>query len=227
MFLDNALCFLTAGHVLKALDELRNHADVEITSVVLADTFGANIVSNLPIPFDLKSAKLFYIDDDDEGLDFGVIAIEPHYGRLLAKNGLVALSEENWKHQHRLNFERFALLGLPEEMTTGQLSPDNSGAATAAMVLLMPTTAAAGRRPTRHQQFVAKLESPLPKSPKGMSGGPIFGFRIDADNQLRYWIVALQSSWDPGSRTVYGTYLPVLAGLMTEWLSEASAALPT
>ena len=30
---------------------------------------------------------------------------------------------------------------------------------------------------------------------EGMSGGPIFGFYKNDKNELRYWLVALQSTW--------------------------------
>jgi hypothetical protein len=43
---------------------------------------------------------MFFIDDCEEGLDFGVVALRPYCVRLLAANGLVALDEKNWSHQH-------------------------------------------------------------------------------------------------------------------------------
>src|SRR5438046_2822034 len=89
-----AVCFLTAGHVLKALADLRASDKTEITSTALADIFGMGRVSDYPIPFDLRGAKMHYMDAD--GLDFGVIVLEPYYVRLLAKNGVVALEEKNW-----------------------------------------------------------------------------------------------------------------------------------
>jgi hypothetical protein len=68
-----AVLFLTAGHALKELDRLRKSDQVEITGAVLADTMGAKRISDIPIPFDLMNARLFYIDDEGDGLDFGVV----------------------------------------------------------------------------------------------------------------------------------------------------------
>jgi hypothetical protein len=56
------------------------------------------------------------------------------------------------------------------------------------------------------------------KSLVGMSGGLILGFRIEP--QPAYWIVAVQSSWNAQTRTVYGCDLPALASLMTRWARD-------
>jgi hypothetical protein len=88
LFIEGALYFLTAGHVLKELRELRDNSQVVIENASLADIFGHKRVSNTPIPFDLKSAHLLFIDDEEMGLDFGVIPIGPHHARLLQRRQL-------------------------------------------------------------------------------------------------------------------------------------------
>ncbi|MDA9431143.1 hypothetical protein XH88_04925 [Bradyrhizobium sp. CCBAU 51627] len=94
--IEGALYFLTAGHVLKSLKELRDSRDITIEGASLADVFGHQRISDTPIPFDFKNAQLCFVDDDELGLDFGIVPIGAHHARLLAKNGVVALSEENW-----------------------------------------------------------------------------------------------------------------------------------
>ncbi|TGV78622.1 hypothetical protein EN792_045010, partial [Mesorhizobium sp. M00.F.Ca.ET.149.01.1.1] len=51
IFIHGVLCFLTAGHVLKELDELRSHPKVRIESSAFADTFGLRTISDVPMPF--------------------------------------------------------------------------------------------------------------------------------------------------------------------------------
>lgn len=220
-----SICFLTAGHVLKALDELRSHDQVEIESAVLVDTLGWKRISNVPIPFDLKNARLFYIDDEDDGLDFGVIVLEAHHVGLLAKNGVIALRKENWNRQHTIRFDGFAMLGFPEEFTSQRVSALGDGTLSPVMFGIKRLEAPpSDRAPTRYPQFVAQINPELPlKSVEGMSGGPIFGFKQEGQ-ELRYWVVALQSSWDRQKRITYGCNLPLLASLMTEWASEAVSA---
>lgn len=211
---------LTAGHILRDLEKARRSAEVRISSAVLADTFGQNPVCTQPIPFDLKSAKVFYIDNEDEGLDFGVIALSAYYVRLLAANKVVALSEKNWLHQHRVEFDGYAMLGLPEEFTS--MSAPECGLVSPTMFrvhrLAEPQE---GSRVTRYQRFVGQIDKELPlNSVVGMSGGPIFGFKLEP--QIAYWIVALQSTWIRSKRIVYGCSLPTLASLMTEWAKPAA-----
>ena len=220
----DAVLYLTAGHVLKELDELRAHDQAEITDAVLADTLGWKRISNVPIPFDLKNAQFFYIYDKEEGLDFGVITLEPHYVRLLAKNGVVALTEQNWIRQHAVKFDGYAMLGLPEEFTSERVSASGGGVVSPTMFAVKRLESAPdGRPPPRYAQFVGQLDPGLSlSSVKGMSGGPIYGFRLNPE--LRYWIVALQSSYNRPKRIVYGCDLPTLASLMTKWAEEQPPA---
>jgi len=226
IIIEGVVCYLTAGHVLKKLDELRSSAKVEIVSASLADTFGWKRISEIPIPFDLKNAALSYIDDEEAGLDFGVIMLEPSYARLLAKNGIVALTKERWLHQSSVKFDGYAILGFPDEFTSDRVS--SSGAA-----FVSPTICGVkkldrtpdGRTQTLYPQFIGQLGTTFSlKSLEGMSGGPIFGFRQESNGEFRYWVVALQSSWIGSTKVTFGSSLPVLASLMTEWAEERAPA---
>jgi hypothetical protein len=96
--LGRRLVYFEAPHLIEETE--RRAMDVDIGARRRGDTLGWKRVSDVPIPFDLKSARLFYIDNDEDGLDFGVIAIELHHVGLLAKNGVIALTEERWNQQH-------------------------------------------------------------------------------------------------------------------------------
>jgi hypothetical protein len=199
--------------------------EVAIKNVVLADTFGRGRFNRHPIPFDLKSAGVFCIDDDNDGLDFGVIFLEPYYVRLLARNEVVALEEKNLAHQADVTFDGYAMLGLPEEFTSPVVSPAGNGA-------VLPTMFAVQRvavplpdsRSTTYQRFVGAIDPELGlMSLKGMSGGPIFGFNLDGEF-ARYWVVAMQSAWNRSQNLVYGCPLPLLATLMTQWSGDVLSA---
>jgi hypothetical protein len=217
IMLHNTVFFLTAGHILEDLEEARKSDDVEFSSAVLADTFGLKRISNLPIPFDLKGAKFFHINDAEEGLDFGVIPLSSYYVRLLAANGVVALEEVNWARQDRVTFDAYAMLGFPEEFVSENVNDAGEGFVYPTMFRVHRLEPPPEDTPvTRHPRFVGRIDQELPlNSVKGMSGGPIFGFSIGTET--RYWVVALQSTWRPTSRTVYGCSLPALASLMTSW----------
>jgi hypothetical protein len=196
---------------------------VVIENASLADVFGHKRVSDTPIPFDLKNAYLSFIDDEEMGLDFGVIPIGSHHARLLQKNGMVALAEENWIRQGQVEIEGYTMLGFPAERTSGRISSFSTVHIEATMFAVRRLLDQDHRK-TFYPRFIGQLDHNLPlKSIEGMSGGVIFGFQ--SKPQLRYWIVAIQSSWEPQTRIVYGCSLPVLGSLMTHWGRENIAIL--
>lgn len=212
------LHFLTAGHVLRNLQDAMASSAVEIEQAVLVDTFGSGRISNLPIPFDLKSASKFFIDED--GLDFGVIALSSYYGRLLAANGSVALDANNWLRQPQI-FEGYALLGLPAELTSERLS--GYGDATMYPTMLGFRRLDSQDSGSKYPRFVGQLDDGLSiGSVEGMSGGPILGFRRDDQGRRRYWIIALQSAWKPGTRIIYGCPLSVIGEIVNDQTCDVS-----
>jgi hypothetical protein len=208
--------FVTAGHILSELHDGLRDDRIIILSVVLADTFGMGR-HGMPIPFDIKTAPMFFIDDDEAGLDFGVMLLRPYYVRLLAANNTVAIQEENWIHQHRVMFDGYLMLGLPEEFTSNTVDAGGIGQLSPTLPVAKELHAPpAGSLVTQYPEFIGTLAENFGlQSVRGMSGGPIFG--INSRPPMRYWIVALQSTWSKDSRTVFGCSFPVLASLMTEW----------
>ena len=212
---------LTAGHALKDLYTHLEREDIVVESAVLADTFGSEPISEKPIPFDLQNEPRFFIDNKEEGLDFGLVALRPYYVALLAKHGIKALFEENWINQHRVKFDAYTMLGLPEEFvkyeqdgSLGIVSPTMIGV----KALDIPPE---GTKPTYYPRFIGQLHENLPLSSiVGMSGGPIFGFRYGPP--MAYWMVAIQSSWLRSQRIVFGCPIPILAELLTTWIDDLS-----
>jgi hypothetical protein len=65
-------CLVTAGHILRDLDERLNSKRIGLTGCILVDSLGPDAVSPLHIPFDYQRQSKFYILDDEAGLDFWV-----------------------------------------------------------------------------------------------------------------------------------------------------------
>ena len=223
--------FLTAGHILQDLDDALRKEKVIIHSSVLADTFGPGATSPQPIPFDFLNEPKFYIDNEEDGLDFGLIMLRPYYVRLLEKHGIIAIFEKNWIYQDRLEFHRYAMLGLPEEFISAIQSGSDQNLQTLGSVsptlisLQKPAVQPENIKKTKYSRFVGQLNSDIPlKSIAGMSGGPIFGFNLNPP--VRYWIVAIQSRWLKTRGITFGCPLPVLANLLTEWTDELLKAKP-
>jgi hypothetical protein len=210
------LYFLTAGHILRNLRDAMANQSVNIERASLVDTFGLGRISNIPIPFDLAGASTFFIDED--GLDFGVIALSSYYSRLLSANGSVALDDKYWTKQPQ-TFEGYALLGLPGESTSERLN--GYGDATVCPTMFGVRQSDEHHAESKFPRFAGRLDPQLTiRSVEGMSGGPIFGFRRDESGRLRYWVVALQSAWNSGTRVVYGCPLSVIAKIVSDHISS-------
>ena len=215
--IEGMVCFLTAGHILSDLAKVRDSAEITIANAVLADTFGKDAVSTVPIPFDLKGARLIHFDDEDEGLDFGVIPLSPYYVNLLAKNGCVAIEEKNWIHQANVEFHAYAMLGFPEEFASKEVDGYGNAVVYPTMFrVIRLDNPPEDAKPTRYPRFVGQIDDSNPiESVVGLSGGPILGFNIGEEG-TRFWLVALQSSWNPRTRVVYACPIPILGSLLTK-----------
>lgn len=212
----NRWFWITAGHALKELDENRENDKIKLVSSVLVDYFHTNTSNNIPIPFDYKNSQRMYVFDEKAGLDFGLIALRPIYKDLLRKNEIVPLAEENWNYSKKITFDRFILLGLPEQyIGVSDSSKVDSHEYIAnvypTMIYLEPTDYQP-REKTDFNRFIAKIpDSQSINSLVGTSGGPIFGFSSEYVD--RYWIVAVQNSWLPESKIIFGCPISVFAPL--------------
>ena len=128
----------------------------------------------------------------------------------------VPFTKSNWVHQGKLNFDYYAMLGLPIE--DAEQIKGNQGNLkkvstfqNPALLSLEPCPLPRDILPASNPQFVARISNETPRSIQGMSGWPIFGFKKNAAGQLAYWPVAIQSQWLPERRIVIGTMIPSIA----------------
>ncbi len=185
---------VTAGHCLKQIaDNITIHG-YKITNCLLVDSLGIDAKHIEPIPFNYESSHPTHIIDD-ANFDYGFMILSPYYRRLLEKNNIQPLDEEVWKRQPS-SVDFYAIIGMANELTT---VTSESLETTPSLHRIIPLD----NRPA----IFPKTDIPLfygrivlgnaLTSIKGMSGGPIFAFRQNAQGQLRYWLAALQSSWSP------------------------------
>lgn len=217
--------WVTAGHNLEGLEQSLSDKKIKVTYCNLVDYFGSDAISHDPIPFDYEKAPKFYINDKEAGLDFGLVALSLYYQKLLETNNIIPVREENWMHQHEVEFGHYLMLGLPEVF----IRPEIQGSENNEQIIipLPPTfipitelTEIPDDLPkTQYPRFVAKISDDCPlDNIKGMSGGPIFGFNKESN---RYWIVAVQSSRLRSSdlsrdKVIFACPVPVLATLVAE-----------
>lgn len=172
-----------------------------------------------PIPFAYKEAYPIFLSDEC-AFDYGIIAISPHYRRLLQANKVQALNEEVWKKQPtKVDF--YVLLGIPTELV--RLNSEN-----VEMSTVLHMVEPIDQKP----DGFSEVEAPLfygrivlgdrLKSIDGESGGPVFAFHEDPKGQLRYWLTALQSRWLPQSHFIAACPTTLLGHLIEDAIVKAA-----
>lgn len=218
--------FITAGHILREFDNHVQQNKIHITRCQLLDDFGPEITSETPVPFDYINSPKLFLDKDEAGLDFGLIALSPIYRQLLQTNGVIPVVEENWTHQHRIQFDRYFLVGLPSLFLATEKSKESITRRMS--VTIIPATKI--ETPQDHQKLFPRItgkiadDYPLDEL-DGMSGGPILGFTDDKKNM--YWVVAVQSSWLRSQRIIFGCPIPVIAAVVNQLLSDDAVDEPS
>lgn len=190
---------ITAGHCIHDIDRLINKSGYQITKCYLIDSMSLGAKHPEPVPFDYKNSNPVCLSEDRE-FDYGVMVLSSYYRKLLETNNVLALNEEVWKKQPtKVDF--YMLLGVPLELTKVNLNDFQ----------ITPTlhkVEALSKRPDNFPEtnvplfygkvFLGKALSNI----EGMSGGPIFGFYQNDKDELRYWLLALQSRWLPKSHNI-------------------------
>jgi len=198
---------VTAGHILKDLQS-RLDSGRCISKSRLYAGFGSD-PSSEPIPFNLGDTPQWYVYED--GLDYAVIPLRPAFVNPLVADGIVALNENHWKDYSQEDGE-FYLLGFPTQ--TQDISITSSGERgnininfTCPLLPVFPLSDPPDVLKRDHERFYAKVPNGIMHDPSvkltdidGMSGGPIFVIKWIDDDNIEYWLLAVQSGWHQTTR---------------------------
>lgn len=207
----NTWFFLTAGHILKSIERDLNDKRIRFNNWRILDDFGPDTISHQSIPFDFVNSEKCYIDED--GLDFGIIALHNNYRRLLEANGIVPISEDNWRYQNNVEYDEFIMLGLPTKFINSEVADIQNLLVSYAPTMIRIKEIHKKLPETKFPRFQGKIdEKCVLDDIDGMSGGPIFGFSKRQNE--RYWIVAIQSSWRKDKKIIFACPVQILAGLI-------------
>lgn len=144
----------------------------------------------------------------DLGLDFALIPVDSLTRAGFAKNNNVPITRENWVHQPNLTFDFYRMLGIPEDCVF-EPTPRNGNVTVQPVMMAIEKISYEEAKDIPHLKsdswFFGSIHQEVTREVmKGMSGGPIYGFRRDAEGNLRYHVVALQSWWDKEQRVIFG-----------------------
>jgi len=226
---------VTAGHILRELDERLKAGRRMIRSFLMDGT--ASGLELPPIPFVLGRTPQWYEYDEVEGMDYALIPLRDGFVAPLQAAGVVALNERACA-DITVAADHYYLLGFPEEATRMQ-STRLGG--TIHTTIEMGTPLLPIQRVdlppafmvSEWPRFYAKVpehesnggkSNGVPKSIVGMSGGPVFAFKRTSPASGKYWVIAVQSSWDSKSRTLAACPILPLVRFLEQRIDANEAA---
>src|SRR5262249_13364865 len=116
----------------------------------LLDSFGIDAMTDLPIQIDFERAVMRAIDDDQAGVDIGIIRVSQYYRAHLQKNQVIPVDEATWRYPGDDPFDFYAVLGFPDELTVSDTWIDPRG-----------RTIVGGIRPTLVRGTRSNVVSPI------------------------------------------------------------------
>lgn len=207
----------TAGHVIQELDALVNHPRVLVEETFLVDSLGVNATHLVNIPFSYRDSPRHSVFED--GLDFGIISLSANERSLMMANGVEPIPLSNWTTHDVDKCCTFALLGMPAEFVTLE-TRDVQGVRVGTMLVSLTRLRdlPAGADRTEHERFIGEIQKELSlQSLGGTSGGPIIGFELQENGEMRYSVVAIQSKC-LGNRYIFGCYTKYVGMMILETL---------
>ncbi|MCE9544277.1 MAG: hypothetical protein K8T25_01950 [Planctomycetia bacterium] len=201
----------TVGHLFSEIaGRMLVDPDRRIIQPSILDFWGDGAIDNHRVPFDFLAARHFFIHDFDKGLDFALIELPGNTRDLLASNKRLPFHKKDWLPSNMARIDFLILVGFADcdlRTLVGGDGKDEeiSNEPVPSMIHLefvsdddVPDEL---RKPNPRLYGKLSPRADLP-TPKGMSGGPVFGFGVDHDGQSRYWPVAMQSGWYRPARVV-------------------------
>ena len=205
----NRWFLVTAGHILIDLQSRLDSGRRIWKSRLIA---GSTSNPSESIPFNLEDTPRWHIHED--GLDYAVIQLRRGFVDPLSADGIHPLKEIHWKDYPK-NADEYVLLGFPTQaqnlpFTSSEKHTNINITLGCPMLPVFPISDPPSALKCKHERFYAKV--PLDKDMfdnstnvrltdiAGMSGGPIFVIKWIDDQNLEYWIKAVQSGWHKTKR---------------------------
>ena len=199
--------YVTAGHNFgDVLGEYVDKKQIRINKCSLLDYFAPDAKVRMATPFYYGDEPRFFMDDKALGVDVALMPLRDYYRDHLTANNVVPFERKHWINTESMDFDAYAMIGFPSELSKplhreGDNGPQIGKEIAATFLIVKKLQAAPDDLEIPGQGwFIGRVSVPF--SIKGMSGGPIFGFRKRPDGQSEYRLVAIQSRWFSESQVV-------------------------
>lgn len=204
---------ITAGHILAEIAEAREQGQI-LEQWGLDDSWSwkaREVEDGAPetVPLNFDDAWKIHVYDKKKGIDYALVHIEPFLTQALKAHGIVPIDEDSWKAEWPTSFDGYVVMGLPSKLVTER----SDGMKVEKDLVALGVRVDSDPPATLKREFprwYGRIVEPLPlellgkqfDDIDGLSGGPLFAFRRDEAGQLRYWIIGVQSGWDPPTQSI-------------------------
>ncbi len=220
-------CLVTAGHV-RTEYFTRTSKGLVGRTYSLFDIWGTRSTCAERIPFDFMDAPALVRDEPETGLDFAIIGLPDLVLRLLLQT-TTPVREEDWLHDAGMKLGHYAIVGIPFIDVAQVSGSDEKGNSITTypkprLISVKRYVAVPNNvQKTEIPQFVGEIDPNETISDiAGTSGGPVFGFCQSSDGRFKCCPVAIQSRWLRSSRIVIGTWIPVVAQRVDDWITQVA-----
>ena len=232
--IDPMLFWLTAGHVIDHLLELRDAQFIRIDKVSWNDGYPNKEASVVPVSLDALPVYR------DQNIDFGAILIRPGFAApLLANQNVRPLTPETWYGLEKAKPEGYYIVGFPEVFANTRCIGGDRGredyVASAPLVCLPmePIERQVNGEPASfwedphalYGKLVPFSEGTTPENLAnitGMSGGPVFSIERDPQGKLLYRLYGIQSVWLRTKRIIRAVPIRSVVEVIAKWFSAKS-----
>lgn len=222
------LVWMTAGHVMHDLDNLLRSSQVRGMRVTWHDNFPHKDAQNIPCDY----SSLHKIPIEMDGYDFGLISLAGfHAAPIMHARENQPLTEHHWTIDGFVGEEHY-VVGSPHEFSElravrsdGKIVDYSASSESVSVPVteIDPTIDGDENDFWQHtDNFYGRIiqvhreDGTLLTDMSGMSGGPIFGVRDIDDKHFEYRLIAIQSAWMPGAKTVRGMRFSKIIGVLRE-----------
>lgn len=224
MSIEDQWFLATAGHILHDIEYNRKNNETRVRSMGLHDHGGVEAKFTEPFPFPFCEADKHFMYDEDRGIDFGFIRIEPFYRKIMEANAVKAIPESHWNTDDEFEATEYFVLGIPSALKVllnkyqgGDTPLTGFARITVLEIDLLP-------QDEEQKEFPRICGKPKnftvtkPEHVDGFSGGPLIGLGAAVDGKIPYRVLGMQHSWDNSQKVVWANPLKLIGELIQKKL---------
>jgi hypothetical protein len=197
--------WVTAGHLLNRLDNELPKINRRMRNSQLIAGWNSENSTVRRIAFDYGACVKWYVDDDDEGTDLGIIHLPERVRQALMRAAVAPLHTLELPKQA---YDQYLVHGLPKMEQQDDIEASEEGIDCTAEVMpvlfrVFPLESGTGGfRATNRQRFYASVPAEVPlQTLDGVSGGPIYALKLQ-ENRFDCYLAAVQNAERRISRTI-------------------------